>query len=211
MGACHRVDILLVRHGITEWNQQRRYLGHTNQGVVKSELHQMDKLKSVLQEKRFDHVFTSDLNRCQETLAYFHLPSQVIIDHRLREMNFGDWEGKTYNELKYEVAYQNWLDHWEASPVPNGESAVSFKARVDSFIDELFQIIDSNNYANQQYLLVTHGGVIRYLVSRFVSSMSFWKVSIKHGYGIQLTFERQKGEWTCSSFLEVPLREKESS
>lgn len=208
MGACHHVDLFLVRHSITEWNQQKRYLGHTNQSVVKEELHTLDWLKNVLQKTRFDHVYTSDLLRCQETFDYLDLPTKMSVDHRLREMNFGDWEGKTYNELKDVKVYQNWLNNLEGTSVPNGESFSIFKARIDSFFHDFFHHLNSLE-DTQKFLIITHGGVIRYAVSTFIASTSFWDISIPHGQGLQLSFDKKEGEWSCSSFSEVLSQEKE--
>ncbi|PMC35967.1 histidine phosphatase family protein [Bacillus sp. UMB0899] len=208
MGTSHHVDLFLVRHGITEWNEQKRYLGHTDQGLVRKELSKLDRLKSELQKKRFDYVFTSDLQRCIDTFHYMQIPIKAIVDHRLREMNFGDWEGKTYSELKDLKAYQNWLDNWEVASVPNGEYASLFKTRIDSFFHELFQRVNDLN-GSQKILLITHGGVIRYVVSKFTASTTFWDVSITHGQALQLKFEKKEGEWKCSSFSEVLSQEKE--
>jgi alpha-ribazole phosphatase len=210
MGTCHYMDVFLVRHGITDWNKEKRYLGHTDRRVVKSELTHLEKLQKELMEISFDHVFTSDLRRCQETLAYLNIPAQVSVDARLREINFGDWEGKTYNELKDEQTYRDWIDNWEDYSIPNGESANTFKARINSFFQDLIQhTIETTPNGRMQFLIMTHGGVIRYFVSRFVSSTSFWDFSVSHGHGIQLTFVRRKGEWLCNSLSAVPFQEKE--
>ncbi len=211
MGTSRHLDLFLVRHGITDWNKEKRYLGHTNRKVLKDELPQLKELKKELMKISFDHVFTSDLRRCQETLAYLNIQSQVSVDTRLREINFGDWEGKTYNELKGEKPYQDWLNNWECHSIPNGESAHVFKARIDSFLYDLFQQTNKNFSNNKQILIVTHGGVIRYLVSKYLTSRSIWDVSVTHGQGIRLTFVRQKGEWVCNSLLEVPFQAKERS
>lgn len=207
MGTCNHMDVYLVRHGITNWNKEKKYLGHSDIGLIKSELSQLNNLKKVLSGLNFDHVFTSDLRRCQETLAYLSIPVQASIDCRLREIHFGEWEGKTYDELKTHIAYRNWLENWEAYSIPNGESTDAFKSRIDSFFDELFQQAIETTPAN--ILVMTHGGVIRYLVSKYRSSLSFWDLTISHGQGIRLTFEQQKGEWVCSSLLAVPFQEKE--
>jgi alpha-ribazole phosphatase len=210
MGTCNHMDVYLVRHGITEWNKEKRYLGHTDQEVIKSELTQLSKLKKELMNRSFDDVFTSDLRRCQETLAYLDLPSQVSVDRRLREIYFGDWEGKIYNELKDNQAYQNWLDNWEVYSIPNGESAVTFKSRIDSFFNELFGgKMTPAATTKKQILIMTHGGVIRYLISKYVPSISFWELSVTPGQGIKLSFEKQKGEWKCSLLSAVPFQEKE--
>ena len=210
MGTSHHLDLFLIRHGITDWNQGKRYLGHTDRGVIKSKLPQLSELKEELARTRFDQIFTSDLRRCRDTLAYLNIPGQVNVDRRLREIHFGDWEGKTYNELKDEKAYQDWLNNWEDNPIPNGECADTFRARVDSFLDDLFQQIEMLSTKNKRILIMTHGGVISYLVSKYVSSKSIWEVSVPHGQGIKLTFTQQKGGWVCNSLLAVPFQEKES-
>ncbi|MFC0471927.1 histidine phosphatase family protein [Halalkalibacter kiskunsagensis] len=209
MGTCHYMDLFFVRHGVTDWNKEKRYLGHTDREVINSELTELTDLKEELKRMHFDHVFTSDLRRCQETLSYLNLSSHTSIDTRLREMNFGDWEGKTYEELKHDSAYRKWIDNWEHSNVPNGESGEEFKARINAFFDELFQrILENTLHSKQQVLVMTHGGVIRYFVSKMVSSHTFWNFIVKHGQGIRLSFVWQKGEWVCSSLSEVPFREK---
>ncbi|MCL7746577.1 histidine phosphatase family protein [Halalkalibacter alkaliphilus] len=212
MGTSHRMDLYFVRHGITDWNKEKRYLGHTDRGILINELDQLTKLKDELQKISFDQIFTSDLCRCQETLTYLNLSLPAYVDTRLREMNFGDWEGKTYEELKHIASYQNWLDNWEHYSTPNGESGESFKARINSFFDELFQQLLENtaNY-NKQILIMTHGGVIRYFVSKMVSSHTFWEVTVKHGQGIRLSLDWVKGEWVCNSLSEVPFQGKEKS
>ena len=210
MGTSHYVDLFLVRHCITDWNKEKRYLGHTDRGVLISELTQLNKLQKKLMEISFDQVFTSDLRRCRETLAYMNIPSQHSVDTRLREINFGDWEGKTYNELKDDRTYQDWLNNWEEHSIPNGESADTFKARIDSFIQDLLhQSIQSTQNGKETFLIMTHGGVIRYIVSSFVPTIDFWELTVTHGHGIHLTLVWQKGEWVCNSLSVVPFQEKE--
>ncbi|MFT4415024.1 histidine phosphatase family protein [Fredinandcohnia humi] len=212
MGTSRHMDLFLVRHAITDWNKQKRYVGHTDRKVVKSKLSQLANLQKALQKISFDYVYTSDLRRCQETIAYLHIPAHIIKDARLREMNFGDWEGKTYDELKDEKTYQDWLENWEANSIPNGESADAFKSRIDSFLIDLFTLkTEKAPDEKKQILVVTHGGVIRYIVSKYVASSAFWELSVIHGQGVQLSFNfiQQKGEWECSSLLAVPFQGKE--
>lgn len=210
MGTSHYMDLFLVRHGITDWNKEKKYLGHTDRGVITSELTQLNKLQKELVEISFDHVFTSDLRRCRETLAYLNIPAQVSVDTRLREINFGSWEGKTYNELKDDQTYRDWINNWEKHSIPNGESADTFKARIDSFFQDLFQQpIKSTQNSKKAFLIMTHGGVIRYFVSSFVPAASFWDLPVMHGHGIHLSLVWKEGEWVCNSLSAVPFREKE--
>ncbi|GAE24656.1 alpha-ribazole-5'-phosphate phosphatase [Halalkalibacter wakoensis JCM 9140] len=205
MGTCHHMDLFLVRHGVTTWNKEKRYLGQTDVSVIKSELNELDELKNELKKIEFDGVFSSDLRRCQETLSYLEVPSHSLIDKRLREINFGDWEGKTYEELQHVPIYRQWLDQRESVRIPNGECFESFQSRIDSFINELFK--RERPYNN--VLVLSHGGVIRYVVSKLLPHVSFWSVSVEHGQAIKLSFIWQEGEWLCNSLSEVPSQEKE--
>ena len=54
MGTCDDMDLFLVRHGITDWNQEKRYLGHTDRSIINSELIQLEKLQKELMAQRFD-------------------------------------------------------------------------------------------------------------------------------------------------------------
>lgn len=210
MGTCQHMDLFLVRHGVTDWNKEKRYLGHSDRGILKSELTKLADLKKQLMQISFDYVFTSDLRRCRETLAYLNIPTLISIDARLQEINFGDWEGKTYEELKYDQVYQKWLDDWENQSIPNGETARKFKNRINLFFNDLYQqLLENNLMTKQKVLVMTHGGVIRYFVSKLVSSQSFWGLEVKHGHGICLKLIFQKGEWVCESLSEVPFQEKE--
>ena len=208
MGAYGAVDLFLIRHGVTDWNKQKRYLGHTDRVVIKEELDQSRLLKEHLQQIRFDGVFTSDLKRCRETLSFLNVSKSATLDARLREMDFGDWEGKTYEHLKDDEAYRSWLTNWEENSIPNGESGVAFKTRVDSFLSERFEEASKNG---QKVLVVTHGGVIRYIVSKFQPSESFWDIPIKHGNGIKLSLVRKAGIWQCNSLSEALIAENERS
>src|SRR5690606_19923697 len=210
MGTCYHVDLFLVRHGITDWNQEKRYLGHTDRQLIKTELYQLIDLKKDLVKQEFDSIFTSDLRPCQETVDFLNISLEATVDSRLREIDFGDWEGKTYHQLKYEQRYRDWLDDWEEVPIPNGETPVSFKSRIDAFLDDLFQQVMKDPTGEKKHVLViTHGGVIRYIVSKYLALKTFWEDSVSYGQGVRLSMQYE-GEWKCDSLMAVPTRKIET-
>jgi alpha-ribazole phosphatase len=212
MGPCHSVDLYLVRHGITLWNVQKKYLGHTDIGLVESEKSQLCGLRGEMSKLTFDYFFSSDLLRCQETAAYIKPEVSFQLEKRVRELNFGEWEGKTYDQLKHDIRYTNWLDDWEELGPPNGETGIQFKARVDQFLTELLQRIEKMGTKGgrvPKVLIITHGGVIRHILSRCISGRSFWQWKITYGKGYRLSLDWQEGEWRCNSWSEVPIQEKE--
>lgn len=197
------VELYLIRHGITQWNVDKRYLGWTDQPLIDMEKHRLEGLKNSLKTVHFDDCYSSDLIRCQETLNYILPFHHVIPDQRLRELNFGDWEGKTYETLKDDERYQQWLLNWESFAPPNGESGKTFQARVLSFYSELMATWQQNK--RRKILIVTHGGVIRYLLSYFIKELSFWEVPIQNNRGVVVHINFSNGGWKCCSWSEVPF------
>ncbi|WP_416148844.1 histidine phosphatase family protein [Salipaludibacillus sp. HK11] len=213
MGTYACLDLYLIRHGITKWNQEKRYLGHTDEPVVAERLEDLFVLKKELNELQFDEICTSDLRRCGETLAFLLPNKQYVIDERLREFHFGDWEGKTYDDLKAVDVYRQWLDDWKGLGVPNGESWKDFIGRVEQWKDELFAGVEAakEDVNHRTVLAVTHGGVIRYLLSTLERSQSFWDWKITHGEGVHVRFTYEEERWKCNSLSVVPSQEKEKS
>lgn len=199
------LSIYLVRHGLTKWNVEQRYLGRTDVSLLENNKKELIDLKDRLKAIQFDNVYCSDLTRCKETLAHLNPHGQAQFDDRLREMDFGDWEGATYDQLKDNTAYSYWLDNWLSLAPPNGESGTEFCKRIDSFMTELQKVTKSN-----KILIVSHGGVIRYILSKLVPERTFWEWNIKHGKAIRMLLTWQKEEWKCSSWSEVPMPENEA-
>ncbi|MDR0427952.1 MAG: alpha-ribazole phosphatase [Dysgonamonadaceae bacterium] len=113
-----------------------------------------DKVKEKIKGLHFDQVYSSPLSRCLLLANYcgFENPTP---DSRIKELNFGDWEMKSWMEIDKTEA-QGWFEDWLNYPAKNGESYSLMKQRVDDFLNELKQ---KNNKKN--ICLFTHGGVIR--------------------------------------------------
>jgi len=179
------LELICIRHGRTQWNKDKRYLGHTDIGILPESLTELLSVKEELKGRRFHQVFCSDLKRCRETLECIYPISQdkVVFDQRLREMDFGEWEGKTYDQLKDSTHYRAWLDNPQSVTPPRGESWGHFHQRLNHFMDSLVSIIKEDNYDNlvSSALIVTHGGVIRQLASTMIPGSKFWDYSVDPG------------------------------
>ncbi|PYZ92315.1 histidine phosphatase family protein [Salipaludibacillus keqinensis] len=203
MGTSHHLDLYLLRHGLTRWNVENRYLGHTDEPVM--EIEELAELKKELEVVEFDEVFSSDLLRCKETIEYLRPDQPYVSDEGLREFHFGDWEGRKYEELKDIPLYRQWIDNWEQYRVPGGESGEEFSDRITGWLSEfLGKTLVAEGPASHKVLIVTHGGVIRLLLSILVEAGSFWSWRISHGEGLHLTLEYREERWTCSSLSVVP-------
>lgn len=193
------LELVCIRHGRTKWNKEKRYLGHTDIGILQESLTDLLPLKEILEGRRFQKVFCSDLKRCRETLEWIYpsSPDKVLFDQRLREMDFGDWEGHTYDQLKASSIYRDWLDNPQSVTPPRGESWVHFQERLTDFMDSLACFIKEENNDNvvSSVLMVTHGGVVRQLASMTIPGSTFWDFSADPGSLLSLKLALHEGQW----------------
>lgn len=156
------IDLLLVRHGETEWNRLRRYQGHRDVPLSEVGVAQAAALTPVLAElqARSPLVYSSDLIRARQT-AEIACPWAVPrVDQRLREMFFGAFEGCTHDECieRFGEHYNSWRADPGNGRAFEGESVEEFHARLDSWLLEL--------PATGTAIAFAHGGVLRLLASR---------------------------------------------
>lgn len=114
-------------------------------------------VKSKLDGIRFTHCFSSPLTRCRvlaENIISYSLTIQY--DDRLKELNFGQWEGKKWENLIHTLKAKQWFDDYLNNACPAGESYAILIERIRSFVDDLKQLP-----GNSEVLIVTHGGPIR--------------------------------------------------
>lgn len=100
----------------------------------------------------FERVYSSPLSRCARLAE--KISNRTQFDDRLMELDFGDWEGETWDAIFESEEGKKWFDDYRNYPCPNGESYNDMLARVRRFIAELPQ-------SGGNVLIVTHAGVVR--------------------------------------------------
>jgi broad specificity phosphatase PhoE len=163
--------LLLIAHAATAWNAERRYQGWTDVPLSDVGREQVRRLAIVLRNASFDAIIASDLSRAVET-ALGLTESRglaVRIDRRLREMNFGRWEGKTALEVDY--VSEAWIGGKIDARPPDGESLAELSDRIGSFLAEL---------PVGDIAVVGHRGALRVLVCRLLglSATSHWSIQL---------------------------------
>ena len=191
------VTVRLMRHAPTKENLEKRYIGWTDSPLIDP---------SVLPEvdRHVHKVVGSDLIRCQQTAAKYFPNAMYIRDARFRETNFGDFEGKTYEELKFDTRYCAWLDDPNENIPPNGEGFNTFCNRV---IKGFLALPKEDN----DYVLVVHGGVIRAILMQFgPDEKPFWFYNVPHDVQFTLTFSKKAWEEgvRCKSLSVEPITGK---
>lgn len=152
------IRLLLVRHGETSWNQQRKLQGQQDVALsVEGRQHAQALANWVLREKP-GWVVTSALRRTVETADQLGVPI-CHSDARLNEAHLGQWEGKLSAQIRIESAHN--YAAWRAGRFtpPEGESFTSLTQRVVAAVGDAVTI--ATKVAADSVLIVTHGGPIR--------------------------------------------------
>ena len=152
------MQVRLIRHGTTAGNAARRYVGRSDEplcpeGRAAAERHEKD--------LQLDRVFVSPLKRARETASILFPNAEQIVVNGLMEMDFGDFEGRTADEMEHDPAYRAWVDDLCRGACPNGESQAAFHARVGAAFAETMQTVRADA------TFVVHGGVIMSILWQF--------------------------------------------
>ncbi|TMD66750.1 MAG: alpha-ribazole phosphatase [Chloroflexi bacterium] len=157
----------LVRHGLTEWNTQQRFCGHSDIPLSARGRVQARWLARRLREEAITLIYTSDLARARETAEIIaSLSTQAVplkVSTAWREIDFGAWEGLTYAEIAEQFKDQLgfFTDPEQCSP-PGGESLAHMLQRV---MAELAAIARSDDRSIEgDVVIVSHGGPLRVLL-----------------------------------------------
>lgn len=150
--------VLFIRHAETD--MAGTFCGHSNPPINSRGRQQIQKLMSALDGREIECIFTSDLVRAASTAGTLAdaLGISCIKRPNLREINFGSWEGLTWQQIQNqnEAYARRWTETYPNLPAPDGESFADFQTRVISEVTGIFNSTD-----HRQAAVVTHGGVMR--------------------------------------------------
>jgi len=155
--------LLLIRHGDTESNSAERYWGDTDVKLSDAGLRQAERLRDRLATERINAIYSSDLSRAlvtAETIASNHR-LEIITCAELREMNFGELEGLTFDEIsrRYPEVTELWLKRSPKLKCPGGESLEEHNIRISQFTGRL-----ENHAPQETIVIVAHSGSLRSLL-----------------------------------------------
>lgn len=158
-----KTRIYLIRHGEVEGALTPRYNGQGDVALSPRGREQYQAMAERLSGEKISVCYSSDLTRCawgaEHIASRFGIEPQIT--SRLREVNIGDWEGMTWQELmtRYPVEWQARLDDIVSYRVPNGENLLDVEARVMAEIDRIVA-----THRGEEVLVVGHGGVNRVIL-----------------------------------------------
>lgn len=171
-------EIIIIRHGETDWNKTGRFQGHSDVSLSAEGRAQAAALGKNLVVDHVDAIYASDLTRAMETAAPLaqRFGLEVISDPLLRELNFGSWEGRNFNDVNAENpdAMKTFYNDPERVNIPDSEPFPEFQRRVAGRVREIVA-----QERGKRIVIVSHGASIRILFADILSMpiRSIWHVS----------------------------------
>ena len=149
--------IVLIRHGATKGNLERRYIGRTDEGLCPSGRESLD-------ARRWpdtDFIAVSPMRRCIETVQRIYPGRAYTVIDDFKECDFGAFEGKNAQELSGNPEYQAWIDSFGERPFPHGERPSNFRQRTVRAFETLVK------QSTPSLAIVAHGGTIMAILDRY--------------------------------------------
>lgn len=192
--------ICLIRHGITEGNKRKLYYGHSDVDLAEEGVNELKELAAagLYPDGEGADFYTTDLKRTHQTLQIIYGSRDHVQIEKLKEINFGEFEMKSYQELKHLEKYQTWLkDPDDELEPPGGESVGAFYRRIAEGYEEL-----KNHHALRELelrhsgrealsIVICHGGTISAIMGNLFPGVknNFYQWIPDPGHGYMLTLE----------------------
>ena len=198
----NQIEVYLIRHGATNANREHRYLGRTEEPLSeegREELKAFQRQGIYPDPASLQALFVSPMERCRETAELLFRDCEQHIIPEFREMDFGLFEGKNYQDLQGDGRYQTWIDSNGTIPFPEGESREDFIARCRQGFEEMLRIAIaegiSRNEERKNIAAVVHGGTIMAVCSSFTDGEYFdFQIGNGEGYRCKVTVGQPSGE-----------------
>jgi probable phosphoglycerate mutase len=153
----HRPEVVLLRHGETEWSRSGQHTGRTDVSLTELGCRQAEAIASQVEGRTFARVLTSPLERATTTCELAGLAEQAELCPDLMEWDYGAYEGRTTPEIRTEVpGWSIWRDGPEG-----GETAAEVGRRAD-------RVIGAIRRGDGDAVLISHGHILRVLAARWL-------------------------------------------
>ena len=198
-----KIKILILRHGKTKGNLEGRYIGSkTDESLCAEGIDELENKKKALNtltaltDKNVS-VYASPMKRAVETAELLFPASLVHVISNLKEIDFGDFENKNYQELNSNSDYQAWIDSGGRNDYPGGEKLDLFiKRSIDGFNEVVSDVTRSNK---DSAAVICHGGNIMAIMSN-LTGKDYFDFQVKNGHGYLLELEVEGTEVDLISY-----------
>ncbi|MDR1913124.1 MAG: histidine phosphatase family protein [Clostridiales bacterium] len=173
------MQIHLIRHGLTEGTKIPNYIGgRTDEPLCAEGVEQAGTFRNPQVKK----AYVSPMLRCLQTAAIIFPNAELVKIEGFREIDFGDFEGKSAADLKNNSDYAEWVNSNCEFSCPNGENMSVFNERIRQAFITLTETANKNR--EQQLYIVAHGGTIMAIMSHLNPNSDYfdWRTKHLNGY-----------------------------
>lgn len=160
---------IFIRHGLTLDNESMKLSGFIDSELSETGKKQAKQTSIRLKDEKIDLIYSSPLKRAMNTAKEIAQVNNIHVDifDEFKEMNFGDFEGLTFNEieLNYKEEYERLKNESFEYNFPNGENMIGFHGRISNKIEDIIKKQDGKTV-----LIVSHAGVIRACLSHLITN-----------------------------------------
>jgi len=174
--------IFLIRHGNTEFNEKKLFRGHFDVPLDSVGINQAEKTGKFLKVINFDIIYSSPLSRAYRTAKIIKKYQssndniEIIKEDGFTDLNFGNWEGKGYDEVKslYPEIYNQWIQEPFKASIPGGETLYNAQNRSWETLKEIVAKNTSSFLA-----IVTHRVINKLLILKMldIGQSGIWKIN----------------------------------
>lgn len=173
------LDIILARHGETDWNVAEVFRGRVDVALNETGLRQVELLGECLSEVKMDAVYSSPLKRALKTAEAIASRQALGVNMApdLIDFDFGEWQGLSHQEVKdkYGELYAEWTSHPDKVKIPAGESLEDVRKRALAVVHDLVK-----RYDDGTVVLVSHRVVNKVLICALLglNNSHFWNIKL---------------------------------
>jgi broad specificity phosphatase PhoE len=173
------LEIILARHGETDWNAAEVFRGRIDVELNETGMKQAELLGAYLSEAKIDALYSSPLKRALKTAEVIagYQALEVNIMGGLIDFDYGEWQGLSHQEVKdrYQELYAQWLSHPELVRMPAGESLEDVRKRVMVLLSDI-----TGGYCEGRVVLVSHRVVNKVLICALLGldNSHFWSIRL---------------------------------
>lgn len=179
--------IHLIRHGLTDGNLNGQYIGRTDLPLSGVGVQQLKQYAEECDYPKVDAVYSSPMLRAVQSARILYPSKDIQTVDNLREIDFGDFEGKTASELESNPDYMNWAAG-TINGTPNGEDNTDFVKRLCIGLNEIVR--DMMSKKAEHAAVIMHGGAIMMLLAATAlprKATVEWTCPAGSGYTILVT------------------------
>ena len=176
--------IALIRHGETKSNENHKYCGKRNDDpLTKRGIYNLEQSRDRVGYPSAYIVYTSPKIRSKQTADILYKNKKQVMIEEFDEIDFGDFEGKSYHELNGNPLYQQWIDSNGEMPFPNGDNKEDYCKNVVKGLNKALDTAKEKEVSD--IAIVVHGGTIMALMST-LAGMGYFEAMVANGGGYYL-------------------------